>query len=150
MKISTVIIIAGCIVSVFIANQAFADSSEVHIINTVNSSNSTTSSSNCHTTIHRMVNGQEQDITSDTCGDIHMGDTNNKVDVTTKTGSTAITVTPPDISSTIAAEQQKITEKLDKAKTDLEKKKKQVQMQQKNILQKIADIIKNLFLFFPF
>jgi len=146
------IVIAAIFLISGVANQAFADTSETHI---------TTTSSRCQTSVHMETNGQAQDYNSSNCGDnVHLqsGNGNSTVNITNDVNSNititppplpttpplptvpplpTISITPPDISLTIAAEKQKIKEKSDKAKAE-------------NLLRKIEDIIKNFFSNFHF
>lgn len=169
MKIAAYIFLIFFIASFFAAQDSYATTtvhitsngsgadSNVNIQNSVNSSSYSSSSSNSHTTVHMETNGKVQDYNSDNAGEVHMqsDDGNAKVDITNN-AQNPVTITQPTIpdepsitiSPTIPVpniDQQKILQQLEKTKAKIEEKKKQVQIQHENILQRIEGLIKRLF-----
>jgi hypothetical protein len=147
MKNTTIFLILF-IALVSLTAQSYADSS-VSVNTVVTSSSSTTSNSDCQTSVHIETNGQVQDYNSSDCNnvDVQSNNGNSTVHMTNNTGSNSLpptsavfkhmtTVITPDISREI----QKIHQQIQKAK---EKMKAQTK-QQETMLQKIQAFLKNL------
>lgn len=154
------------ITSIFVVRQAYADSSSTVIINnSVDSSSSTTSNSNCHTTVHKEVNGHVEDYDSDNCGDVNMDDGNNSVHISNNSaGSADTTSTPTPTSSdskytptptehtalhTLLHISPKPTHEEDVSKeaTKAAERMKDMQQQQRSFFRRLQDFFKNLFPF---
>src|SRR5207237_3906667 len=93
MKFPTYILLA--LLYPFIVTAAFADSSSTTIINNNSSTNTQSSSSSCHTTVKTNVNGKEQDITKDDCGNVDIENGGTSVNVTNNSGNNSSDIQSP-------------------------------------------------------
>lgn len=127
-------------------------SSSVTINNSINTSNSNTTTSNCETSVRIESNGEVKEYKSEDCGSVDMqsSDGNSRVKINTNQNSNTTTPKPtnsmaPKSTNTPLPIEDRAQDRIDEATKEAQKKVEDIREKQKNFFERLEELIREFF-----